>query len=123
MSTMQNLFSEEQTAEEKAFSVSQISQMIAGTLNDNFNDITVKGEISGFKAAASGHMYFSIKDGGNSSVLAVSVLKSNRKNFPVKPNKGPVFIFSPYMHISRLNSSIPNLKRPIPILDPAKSID
>jgi exodeoxyribonuclease VII large subunit len=49
-------------ANDVELSVSQASQMIAGVLQQNFDDITIKGEISGFKAATSGHLYFSIKD-------------------------------------------------------------
>jgi exodeoxyribonuclease VII large subunit len=35
---------------------------VADTLDAQFNPVTVRGEISGFSRAASGHCYFSIKD-------------------------------------------------------------
>ncbi|HEY5597611.1 MAG TPA: exodeoxyribonuclease VII large subunit, partial [Kiloniellales bacterium] len=44
------------------FSVSEISQAIKRTLEGSFEWVRVRGEISGFKRAASGHMYFSLKD-------------------------------------------------------------
>jgi exodeoxyribonuclease VII large subunit len=86
MSTMQNLLTEAQSSDESALTVSQISQMIAGTLNDSFGDITVKGEISGFKAAASGHLYFSIKD--ENAVLNAICWKGVASTLKVKLEEG-----------------------------------
>ena len=45
-----------------AISVSELSQAIRGTLESRFERIRVRGEISGFKRAASGHLYMSLKD-------------------------------------------------------------
>jgi exodeoxyribonuclease VII large subunit len=44
------------------FTVSEISLAIKRVVEDGFSYIKVKGEISGLKAAASGHIYFSLKD-------------------------------------------------------------
>ena len=44
------------------FSVGDISRAIKGTLEGAFARIRVRGEISGFKRAASGHLYFTLKD-------------------------------------------------------------
>ena len=43
-------------------SVGDISQAIKGTLEGAFARVRVRGEISGFKRAASGHLYFTLKD-------------------------------------------------------------
>ena len=43
-------------------SVSDISRAIKGALEGAFARIRVRGEISGFKRAASGHLYFTLKD-------------------------------------------------------------
>ncbi len=43
-------------------SVGDISRAIKGTLEGAFARIRVRGEISGFKRAASGHLYFTLKD-------------------------------------------------------------
>jgi exodeoxyribonuclease VII large subunit len=67
-------------------SVSQVSQMIAGVLQQNFDDITVKGEISGFKAATSGHLYFSIKD--ENAVLNAICWRGVASAIPVKLEDG-----------------------------------
>jgi exodeoxyribonuclease VII large subunit len=44
------------------FTVSEISQAVKRTLEGNFERVRVRGEISGFKRAASGHLYFALKD-------------------------------------------------------------
>lgn len=44
------------------FSVSQIARSIKMLVEDSFGYVKIKGEISGFKKAASGHLYFNLKD-------------------------------------------------------------
>ncbi|MDP7545979.1 MAG: exodeoxyribonuclease VII large subunit [Alphaproteobacteria bacterium] len=44
------------------YSVSEIAAAVKRTVEDNFGYVRVRGEISGFMAARSGHMYFSLKD-------------------------------------------------------------
>ena len=46
----------------RAWTVSALCRAMADTLDAQFNPVTVRGEISGFSRAASGHCYFSIKD-------------------------------------------------------------
>lgn len=43
-------------------SVSEITNLIKVTLEDNFSELSVVGEISNFKAHVSGHWYFTLKD-------------------------------------------------------------
>lgn len=43
-------------------SVSEITNLIKITLEDNFSEVSVVGEISNFKAHVSGHWYFTLKD-------------------------------------------------------------
>ena len=64
---MQNdyLISESNSIE---YSVSEISNKIKYLLENNFESVCIKGEISGLKIATSGHGYFSLKDSG--AVLA-----------------------------------------------------
>jgi len=52
------------------FSVSELSQAIKRTLESGFDRVRVKGEISGFKRAASGHLYMQLKD-DNAAIKAV----------------------------------------------------
>lgn len=44
------------------YSVSEISRQLRDVVEDNFSYIRIRGEISGLKKAASGHIYFSLKD-------------------------------------------------------------
>ncbi len=44
------------------FSVSELSARLKRTVEDAFGRVQVRGEISGFKKAASGHLYMSLKD-------------------------------------------------------------
>jgi len=44
------------------FSVSEISQAVKRTLEGTFERVRVRGEVSGFKRAASGHLYLALKD-------------------------------------------------------------
>ncbi len=44
------------------FSVSEISFAVKRTLESSFDRVRVRGEISGFKRAASGHLYMALKD-------------------------------------------------------------
>ncbi|MDH3335372.1 MAG: exodeoxyribonuclease VII large subunit [Rhodospirillaceae bacterium] len=44
------------------YSVGEISSLIRQTLEDEFPYVRVRGEISGFTRAGSGHLYFSLKD-------------------------------------------------------------
>jgi exodeoxyribonuclease VII large subunit len=46
----------------QTWTVSALCRAMADTLDAHFNPVTVRGEISGFSRAASGHCYFSIKD-------------------------------------------------------------
>jgi exodeoxyribonuclease VII large subunit len=46
----------------RAWTVSALCRAVADTLDVQFNPVTVRGEITGFSRAASGHCYFSIKD-------------------------------------------------------------
>ncbi|HEY9054799.1 MAG TPA: exodeoxyribonuclease VII large subunit, partial [Rectinemataceae bacterium] len=47
---------------EEILSVSALTRLIKGNLEASFPSVTVEGEISGYKLASSGHLYFSLKD-------------------------------------------------------------
>jgi exodeoxyribonuclease VII large subunit len=46
------------------YTVSEITQVIKGLLEEKVGEVWLEGEISNFKAATSGHFYFSLKDQG-----------------------------------------------------------
>jgi len=58
-----SLFSKKQD-HPHVYTVSEITQVIKGLLEEGVGGIWLEGEISNFKAATSGHYYFSLKDQG-----------------------------------------------------------
>jgi len=68
------------------FSVSQISALLKRTVEDAYPYVRIKGEISGFKRAPSGHLYLSVKDEG--AVLAAVCWKGTSSKFAFKPEDG-----------------------------------
>jgi exodeoxyribonuclease VII large subunit len=60
--------------ETPAYTVSQITRDIRRTLNESFDDVWVRGEISSFKKhPPSGHLYFTLKD--DAAVLSCAMWK------------------------------------------------
>ncbi len=55
------------------FSVSELSAALKRAVEENFPFVRVRGEISGLKFAASGHVYFDLKD--DKSVLNAIIWK------------------------------------------------
>ncbi len=68
------------------FRVSEIAQHIKMTLEDRFNFIRVRGEISSAKHHTSGHLYFSLKD--EAAVLDAVCWKGTVQRLQAKPQDG-----------------------------------
>ena len=70
--------------EPKIFSVSEINRLVKKVLTDSFDSVWIKGEISNFIKASSGHWYFTIKD--NTSQVRCTMFrgKNNYVNWDVK---------------------------------------
>lgn len=66
--------------------VSELSQAIKRTLEGRFERVRVKGEISGFKRAASGHLYLMLKDEG--AALKSVCWKGNAAKLGIIPEDG-----------------------------------
>jgi exodeoxyribonuclease VII large subunit len=69
-----------------AMSVSEISGALKRTVEDRFGHVRVRGELSGFKRAASGHLYFSLKDAD--AKLDGVMWKGNAARLPFAPEDG-----------------------------------
>jgi len=80
-----NLFSESAPFE-RPLTISQITSLIRGDLERRFPDIAVEGEISNCKAAASGHLYFSLKD--DEAVLQAVMFRRDLLSLPFAPKDG-----------------------------------
>ena len=68
------------------FSVSQFSRAIKSVVEDAFGYVKIKGEITGFKKASSGHLYFTLKD--ESSTLTAVCFKNSAMNLNFETNCG-----------------------------------
>ncbi|HKK29606.1 MAG TPA: exodeoxyribonuclease VII large subunit, partial [Alphaproteobacteria bacterium] len=51
-----------QASNQPEFSVGELARAVKGLLEDEFGRVRVRGEITGFKRAGSGHLYFRLKD-------------------------------------------------------------
>lgn len=69
-----------------AYSVSEISGAIKRLVEDNFGHVRVRGEISGWKVAASGHAYLKLKD--ENACLDAVCWKGVVSKIPFRPEDG-----------------------------------
>ncbi len=72
--------------EKKIYSVSEITGHIKKLLEDAFPSVWVEGEVSNFKKAHSGHLYFSLKD--EASHLGAVMWRSSAAKIPFKLEDG-----------------------------------
>ena len=69
------------------FSVSELSFTLKRMVEDNFERVRVRGEISGFKGTAgSGHCYFTLKDSG--ACLEAVIWRTTLQRLRFKPQEG-----------------------------------
>lgn len=68
------------------FSVGEISLAVKQTVEGAFHRVQVRGEISGFKRAASGHLYFALKD--EDAVLDGVCWRGTANRLGIKPEDG-----------------------------------
>jgi exodeoxyribonuclease VII large subunit len=72
--------------ETRPFTVSEITELIRGTLEDGFPDVTVQGEISNFRPSAAGHLYFSLKD--RDAIISAVMFRSRAESLRFAPSDG-----------------------------------
>ncbi len=68
------------------FTVSELSQALKRVVEDRFGHVRVRGEISGFKRAASGHLYMALKD--ESAVLDAVCWRGTAGKLSIAPEDG-----------------------------------
>lgn len=73
-------------SQQQEFTVSELSSYIKMAVEGAFPYVRIRGEISGFKRAPSGHLYLNLKDYG--AVLAAVCWKGNAMRFKFKPEDG-----------------------------------
>jgi exonuclease VII large subunit len=72
--------------ERKIFSVSELTARIRDLLAKNFTDPTVQGEISNCRPAASGHIYFTLKD--EKAQIRCVFFKNQQRGMKFRPEDG-----------------------------------
>jgi exodeoxyribonuclease VII large subunit len=72
--------------ERRVFTVSDLTARIRDLLAKNFTDLTVQGEISNCRAAASGHYYFTLKD--DRAQIRCVFFKQQQRGMKFKPEDG-----------------------------------
>jgi exodeoxyribonuclease VII large subunit len=70
----------------RVFSVSELNAAIRLILDQEFGDISVSGEISGLKLAASGHYYFTLKE--RDSTVKCVAFRSAHRYWKFRPQDG-----------------------------------
>ena len=68
------------------YTVSEITQVIKGLLEENVGEVWLEGEISNFKVASSGHFYFSLKD--QNSLIGAAMFAYANKGLKFKLQDG-----------------------------------
>lgn len=63
------------TKESKVMSVGQLTHSIKAILEGSFGIVSVRGEISNFRPASSGHIYFSLKD--NDATISAALFRGS----------------------------------------------
>ena len=80
---LDSLFDEE---ERRPLSVSELNEQVKGALEKNFASVWIEAEIVNFKAASSGHWYFTLSDG--SSQLKAACYARNNSRIRFQPFDG-----------------------------------
>ena len=76
----------------KTISVSELTKQIKLTLEENFSEVSVIGEMSNFKAHVSGHWYFNLKDAN--AVISCAMWKGLNNYVFFTPQDGMKIIVS-----------------------------
>jgi exodeoxyribonuclease VII large subunit len=73
-------------AEARPLTVTEITAMIKTSLEDGFPDVSVQGEISNYRPASSGHLYFTLKD--RDSILSAVMFRGRAEGLRFTPADG-----------------------------------
>jgi exodeoxyribonuclease VII large subunit len=77
-----------QTAAPQVWGVSALVKAMSDALQTRFNPVTVKGELSGYSRAASGHCYFNLKDSRGDAQLRCAMFKRVASGVDFSPRDG-----------------------------------
>jgi len=72
--------------EDRALSVSELTGLVKNLLEESLPEVVVEGEISNWRPAASGHVYFTLKDSG--AMLQAVIFKGKASRLAFRPVDG-----------------------------------
>ncbi len=83
----------------RILTVEELTRHIKDIIDNDYllANVWVKGEISNFKAASSGHLYFTLKD--NAGTLKVVMFRSKSRSLAFRPNNGMAVIIRGYISV------------------------
>ncbi|HZV83031.1 MAG TPA: exodeoxyribonuclease VII large subunit [Geobacteraceae bacterium] len=73
-------------ADKKILTVSQLTTLVRGVLEENFEHVWVEGEVSNLSTPTSGHLYFTLKDSG--AALRCVMFRGSAKALRFRPADG-----------------------------------
>lgn len=73
-------------SEKRILSVSRLTTLIRGVLEDNFEHVWVEGEVSNLAMPASGHLYFTLKDAG--AQIRCVMFRASARALKFRPRDG-----------------------------------
>ncbi len=77
---------EDEQSENHVFSVSELNQLARELLEDSFSQVWIEGEISNWKPASSGHVYFTLKDAD--AQIRAAMFKGQARSLKFAPRDG-----------------------------------
>ncbi len=89
-----------QNTEKRIYSVTELTKLIKGALEEQFAGIWVEGEISNMVTPRSGHTYFTLKDGGSQTRAVMFRYAGNRLKFQLENGmkvlaRGKISVYEP----------------------------
>ena len=88
----------------RIWQVGALCRAVAEALESRFNPVAVRGEVSGFSRAASGHCYFALKDANGQIRCAMfrraaSLLQFSPRDGDLVEVQGPLALHEPRGHL------------------------
>ncbi|MGO9830185.1 MAG: exodeoxyribonuclease VII large subunit [Myxococcaceae bacterium] len=84
--------------EPTVYTVSELTELVKGTLEASFRRVLVRGEVSGFRGPnATGHLYFSLKDSG--ATLDVKIWASSARSVRFRLEEGLEVLAEGYLDV------------------------
>ena len=75
---------------EKPFSVSEITGLIKSSLESEYGNVKIEGEISNFRPSSTGHLYFTLKD--NNAVISAVMFRGRASGLAFQPEDGQLVL-------------------------------